>query len=116
MPFLDPTAEYDPEVRTYRQALETFSQLLELGDLGSLPAPQGKLGPIRSVQISRALREDGAEALGQVKEHVIYLLKGDPYLEPELRYNLNLVLLMDVFDLDEEDCDLYEPELNELLW
>ena len=116
MPFLDPTAEYDPEVKAYRPALEIFSRLLELDDLGSLPEPKGKLGPIRSVQISRALREDGAEVLGQVREHVIHLLKGDPYQEPELRYNLNLVLLMDVFGLGEEDCDLYEPELNELLW
>jgi len=116
MPFLDPTAEYDLEVKTYRTALETFSRLLELGDLAHLPAHKEKSGPIRSVQVSRALRDDGAEVLGQVKEHVIYLLKGDPYREPELRYNFNLVLLLDVFGMDEEDCDRYEPELDELLW
>ena len=116
MPFLDPTVEYDPEVKTYRPAMENFSRLLELGDLGDLPAPTGMLGPIRTVQISRALRDDGAEILGQVKDHAIFLLKGDPYQEPELRYNFNLVLLMDVFGLDEEESDLYEPKLNELLW
>ena len=116
MPFLDPTVEYDPEVKTYRPALERFSQLVELGDLAGLPAPGGKLGPIRSVLVSRALREDGAEVLGQVKDHAIYLLKGDPYQEPELRYNFNLVLLMDVFGLDEEASGLYEPVLNVLLW
>ena len=116
MPFLDPTAEFDPEVKPYRPALEMFSRLLELGDLGNLPAPQGKLGPIRSVQISRALRDDGAEVLGQVREHAIHLLMGDPYREPELRYNFNLVLLLDVFGLDEETADRYEPDLNKLLW
>lgn len=116
MPFLDPTVEYDPEVRTYRPVLETFSRLLELGEVGGLPAPKGKLGPIRYVQVSRALREDGVEVLGQVREHAMYLLKGDPYQEPELRYNFNLLLLMDVFGLDEENSDRYEPELNELLW
>ena len=116
MPFLDPTVEYDPEVKTYRPALEHFSQIIELGDLGGLPVPGCKMGPIRSVLVSRALREDGAEVLGQVKDHAIYLLKGDPYQEPELRYNFNLILLMDVFGLDENECDQYEPELNELLW
>jgi len=116
MPFLDPTVEYDPEVRGYRPALETFSRLLELGDLDTLPAPRDGLGPIRSVQISRALREDGAEILGQVKGRAIYLLKGDPYLEPELRYNFNMLLLMDVFGMDEKDSDLYESAFNELIW
>jgi hypothetical protein len=116
MPFLDPTVEYDPEVKGYRSALETFSRLLELGDLDTLPTPREKLGPIRSVQVSRALREDGAEVLGQVKEHAIYLLKGDPYQEPELRYNFNLMLLMDVFGLDEKESDLYESEFDKLLW
>lgn len=116
MPFLDPTIEFDTEVKTYKPALEYFSQLIELGDLGELPAPRGKLGPIRSVLVSRALRDDGAEVLGQVKEHVMYLLKGDPYQEPELRNNFNLLLLMDVFGLDEEDSVLYEPALNVLLW
>ena len=116
MPFLDPTAEYDSDVRAYKPALEVFSQLLELGDLGGLPEPKDKLGPIRSVQVSRALREDGAEVLGQVKRHAMYLLQGDPYQEPELRYNFNMLLLMDVFGMDEKDSDLYEPALNELLW
>ncbi len=116
MPFFDPTIEFDPEVRPYKPALEYFSKLLELGDLGGLPAPRGKLGPIRSVMVSRALRDDGAEVLGQVKEHVMYLLKGDPYQEPELRNNFNLLLLMDVFGLDEKDSNLYEPALNILLW
>jgi hypothetical protein len=116
MPLLDPTAKYDADVRTYKPVLEHFSQLVELGDLGGLPEPRGKLGPIRSVLVSRALREDGAEVLGQVKGHAIYLLRGDPYQEPELRYNFNLLLLMDVFGLDEKECDQYEPELNELLW
>lgn len=116
MSFIDSTAEYDPEVKTYRTVLETFSQLLELGDLEGLPEPKGKIGPIRSVQVSRALRDDGAEVLGQVKDHVIYLLKGDPYQEPELRYNINLVLLLDVFGLDEEEAGTYEPALNVLLW
>jgi hypothetical protein len=117
MSFLDPTIEFDPEVVKYKQALEHFSQLLEQGDLGELPAPSGKTpGPIRSVMVSRALREDGAEVLGQVKENVMYLLKGDPHQEPELRNNFNLVLLMDVFGLSEEDSNLYEPALNVLLW
>ena len=116
MSFIDPTIEFDPEVRAYRTVLEIFSSLLELGDLGELPAPKGKLGPIRSVQMSRAVREDGAEVLGLVLEHAIFLLKGDPYQEPELRYNFNLVLLMDVFGLSEEDSNLYEPALNVLLW
>ena len=116
MAFFDPTTEFDPEVRTYRPALEYFSKLLEYGDLEGLPEPKGKLGPIRSVLVSRALRDDGAEVLGQVKENVIYLLKGDPYQEPELRNNFNLVLLMDVFGLSEEDSNLYEPVLNVLLW
>jgi len=116
MPFFDPTIEFDPEVRTYKSVLEYFSKLLEYGDFGGLPAPKGNLGPIRSVMVSRALRDDGAEVLGQVKENVIYLLKGDPYQEPELRNNFNLVLLMDVFGLDEKECDQYEKELNELLW
>ena len=116
MSFLDSTAEFDPEVKTYRSALETFSQLLESGDLDTLPAPRDGLGPIRSVQISRALREDGAEVLGQVKGHVMYLLQGDPYQEPELRYNFNMLLLMDVFGMDEKDSDLYESAFNELIW
>jgi len=116
MSFLDPTAQFDLEVRTYKTVLESFSQLLGLGDLEGLPAPEGKKGPIRSVQVSRALRDDGAEVLGQVKEHVIYLLKGDPYQEPELRYNFNLVLLMDVFGLDEDGAGSHEPALNVLLW
>ena len=116
MPFLDPTVEYDPEVKAYRPALEAFSSLLELGDLATLPAPREELGPIRSVHVSRALRDDGAEVLGQVKEHAMYLLKGDPYQEPELRYNFNLLLLMDVFGMDEKDSDLYESAFNELLW
>ena len=116
MPFLDPTVEFDTEVSTYRPVLEKLSLLLETGDLDGIPAPEGNMGPIRSVQVSRALRDDGAEVLGQVKGHAIYLLKGDPYQEPELRYNFNLVLLMDVFGLDEKDSDLYETKLNELLW
>lgn len=116
MPFLDLTAEYDPEVKTYRQPLETFSRILEMDELTGLPEPKGKLGPIRSVRMSRAVREDGAEVLGRVMDHVIYLLKGDPYREPELRYNFNLLLLMDVFGMNEEDADKYEPELNELIW
>ena len=116
MSFLDPTIEFDPEVKSYKPALEQFSQLLELGDLEGLPIPEGNLGPIRSALVSRAVREDGAEVLGQVKENVIYLLKGDPYQEPELRFNFNLLLLMDVFGLNEEDAGLHEPVLNVLLW
>ena len=116
MSFLDPTAEFDPEVRLYRTALERFGQLLERGDLGPLPPPRTDLGPIRFVQVSRALREDGAKVLGQVKKHVIYLLKGDPNLEPELRYNFDLVLLLDVFGMEERDCDRYEQLLYERLW
>jgi len=116
MSFLDPTAEFDPEVKTYRSALETFSQLLESGDLGTLPAPRERLGSIRSVQVSRALREDGAEVLGQVMEHAIFLLKGDPYQEPELRYNFNLLMLMDVFGMNEKESELYESEFNGLIW
>jgi len=116
MPFLDPTAEFDPEVRNYKPTLEGFSQWLDEGKMGRLPTPAGKLGPIRSVLVSRALRDDNAEVLGQVTDHAVYLLKGDPYQEPELRYNFNLILLMDVFGLKEGECDRYEPELNELLW
>ena len=116
MPFFDPTAEFDPEVKAYRPALETFSRLLESGGLETLPSPRDGVGPIRSVQISRALREDGAEVLGQVKGHAMYLLKGDPNLEPELRYNFNMLLLMDVFGMDEKAADLYEPVFNELIW
>ena len=56
MSFLDPTVEFDPEVKTYRPVLETFSRLLEGGDLTGLPEPSGKLGPIRNVQVSRAVR------------------------------------------------------------
>jgi hypothetical protein len=46
----------------------------------------------------------------------MYLLKGDPYQEPELRYNFNMLLLMDVFGMDEKDSDLYESAFNELIW
>ena len=116
MPFLDPTVEFDPEVKNYRAALENFSSLLEAGGLMGLPDPKGKLGPIRSVHMSRAVREDGAEVLGQVMDHAIYLLKGDPIEEPELRYNFNILLLMDVFGLGEEDAGTHEPALNVLLW
>lgn len=116
MPFLDPTVEYDPEVRHYKPALEKFSQLLEKDDLGGLPTPKGGLGPIRFVQISRASREDDTEVVGQVREHVINLLAGDPSREPELRYNFNMLLLLDVFGLDQKDCERFEQELHETLW
>ena len=116
MPFLDPTAQYDDEVKSYKPALEKFSMLLETDTLGRLPVPREVPGPIRSALVSRALRDDGAEVLGQVKGHAIYLLKGDPFQEPELRYNFNLVLLMDVFGFDEEESDRYEAELDEILW
>ncbi|UCF89287.1 MAG: hypothetical protein JSV70_03340 [bacterium] len=116
MPFLDPTAEFDPEVRPYKEVLENFSRFLASGNLMGLPEPAGKLGPIRSVHMSRAVREDGAEVLGQVLEHALYLLKGDPNREPELRFNFNMLLLMDVFGLDEEEAARYEPAMNVILW
>lgn len=116
MPFLDPTVEYDSNVREYRSALERFSQMVEENDLGGLPALKGHLGPIRSVQVSRASRDDGTDVVGQVRSHVINLLAGDPFWEPELRYNFNMLILMDVFGVPFDGCVHYEPELSSMLW
>lgn len=116
MPFLDPTAQYDPEVKEYRTVLEKFSKLLEKGDLEELPELGGMTGPIRFVQVSRAARDDFTEVVGSVRDHVINLLAGDPYLEPELKYNFNMLLLLDVFGLDVEECGQYEEKLGEKLW
>ncbi len=116
MPFLDPTVQYDPDVKQYKPALDKFSQLLEKDDLGSLPAPKGRFSPIRFVQVSRASREDDTGVVGQVREHVINLLAGNPSREPELQYNLNMLLLLDVFGLPISECGQYEEELHEKLW
>jgi hypothetical protein len=116
MPFLDPTAQFDPEVRQYKAALEKFSRLLEDGGLETLPAPQGVTGPIRSVQVSRASRDDQTEVVGSVRDHVINLLAGDPVREPELRYNFNMLMLLDVFGLEIGECREYEEVLEEALW
>ncbi len=116
MPFLDPTVQYDPDVKQYKPALDKFSQLLEKGDLGSLPAPTDRFSPIRFVQVSRASREDDTGVVGQVREHVINLLAGNPSREPELQYNFNLLLLLDVFGLPIIECGQYEEELHQKLW
>jgi hypothetical protein len=116
MPFLDPTVQFDPEVKPYRPALEKFSRLLEKGDLDPLPAPSCVGGPIRFVQVSRASRDDETEVVGCVRDHVINLLAGDPVREPELRYNFNMLLLLDVFGLQINECGKYEEDLEEKLW
>ena len=116
MPFIDPTVQYDPEVEPYRAALSKFSKLLEESELDKLPVPKGVLGPIRFVQVSRASRDDNTEVVGCVRDHVINLLVGDPYREPELKYNFNLLLLLDVFGLPIDECGQYEKELDEKLW
>ena len=116
MPFLDPTVEFDPEVKQYRPALERFSRLLEEGGLDTLPVPSDVSGPIRFVQVSRASRDDETEVVGSVRDHVINLLAGDPFREPELRYNFNLLLLLDVFGLQISECGKYEEDLEEKLW
>ena len=116
MPFLDPTVQFDPEVKQYRSALEKFSQLFEEGDLGALPVPKGVSGPIWFVQVSRASRDDETEVVGRVRDHVINLLAGDPVREPELRYNFNMLLLLDVFGLQISECGKYEEYLEEKLW
>ena len=116
MPFLDPTVQFDPEVKQYRTALEKFSRLLDEGDLGVLPVPSRVRGPIRFVQVSRASRDDETEVVGSVRDHVINLLAGDPAREPELRYNFNMLLLLDVFGLQISECGMYEEELEEKLW
>jgi len=116
MPFIDPTVQYDPEVKSYKQALVRFSRMLEENDLGGIPEPRGVLGPIRFVQVSRASRDDDTEVVGSVRDHVINLLAGDPYREPELKYNFNLLLLLDVFGLHLGECIQYEEILDEKLW
>ena len=116
MPFIDPTVQYDPEVEPYRLALTRFSNLLEEGELEGLPVPRGVPGPIRFVQVSRASRDDNTEVVGSVRDHVINLLAGDPYREPELKYNFNMLLLLDVFGLPIDECGQYEEELDEKLW
>jgi len=116
MPFLDPTAQFDPEVKQYRPALEKFSKLLEQGELDEFPVPRGVLGPIRFVQVSRASRDDDTEVVGSVRDHVINLLAGDPYREPELKYNFNMLLLLDVFRLPIEVCGQLEEVLDEKVW
>jgi hypothetical protein len=116
MPFIDPTVQFDPEVQPYKQALLRFSRLLEERDLGDLPEPKGVEGPIRFVQVSRASRDDDTEVVGSVRDHVIYLLVGDPYMEPELKYNFNMLLLLDVFGLPKEECQKYEQILDDKLW
>ena len=116
MPFLDPTVQYDPDVKQYKPALDKFSQLLEKDDLGNLPAPKGRFNTIRFVQVSRASREDDTGVVGQVREHVINLLAGNPSREPELQYNFNMLLLLDVFGLPINECGQYEEELHEKLW
>lgn len=116
MPFLDPTVQFDPEVKQYRSALEKFSRLLEEGDLGTLPVPTGVCDPIWFVQVSRASRDDETEVVGSVRDHVINLLAGDPFREPELRYNFNMLLLLDVFGLQISECGKYEEGLEKKLW
>lgn len=116
MPFIDPTVQYDPEVESYKGALDRFSSMLERDDLKGIPRPRGVLGPIRFVQVSRASREDETEVVGSVRDHVINLLAGDPYTEPELKYNFNLLLLLDVFGLPMDQCLRYEKILDDKLW
>ena len=75
MPFMDPTVQFDPEVKQYKPALEKFSRLLEKGELDKLP--DGTVWPGVAGAITGALDDESPDEIRRWGEAEL-ILSADP--------------------------------------
>lgn len=110
MPLLDPTVAFKLGTEVYEGPLRMFNKLLEENELDDLPAPIDPLpGPIFAVTISNP---------AYLYRGVLSLPDGDPFQYSMLKYELNRLLLIHVFGLEEDSQEWNRTEqvLYEKLW